>query len=50
MFYYKKYNDENKVYTFASTMPPKNMDGIIEITEEEYNKIAEELASEMEVE
>ena len=49
MFYYKKFNENNEVYIMASEIPPKYMDGLIEITEEEYNKIAEEITSEMEV-
>lgn len=45
MFYYKKINENNEVYLYASTKPPKNMSGLITITEEEYIRLREELLS-----
>lgn len=44
MFYYKKIIDENNFSLYASSRPPFKTNGLIEITEEEYNEAMAALA------
>ena len=39
MYYFKKYNENDEVILYSSIKPPKNKEGLIEITQEEYKEI-----------
>ena len=49
MYFYIKKTEDNELY-FSSTNPPVNTEGLVEITEEEYNKKMDELFEEIEKE
>lgn len=50
MKYYKKINEKNEIIAlFASTSEPKRKVDLVELTEEEYNEIKEELLTSEEV-
>jgi hypothetical protein len=42
MYFYQKFNEDMTYVLFKSTHLPCKVDGLIEITEEQYNKLIEE--------